>query len=96
MTWREEAKELDVSVYDHTLNRPRKKEDVIADIEAKKNPPCLYIKVIISPREAHEICSKALYKTAVERGLKAGTITNEKWFMNCKRKGIVFKGQKEI
>ncbi len=89
MTWREEAKELGIKMYQ------RKKVDVLADIEAKKNPPRdVLAKIIIQPREATEICNKALYAVAVERGLVSGTITNEKFFINCKRKGIVFKGIK--
>ena len=51
------------------------------------------VKVVINPKEATAICNKALYAEAIERGLVAGTITNEYWFVNCKRKGIVFKGK---
>jgi len=32
MTWREEAKELGVPLYDHELKKVRRKEDVLADI----------------------------------------------------------------
>ena len=51
------------------------------------------VKIVIEPKEATEICNKALYAVVIERGLVAGTITNEQWFLNCKRKGIVFKGK---
>ena len=88
MTWREQAQELGIAMWQ------RKKVDVLADIETKLNPPI--VKVIIDPKEATMICNKALYAVAVERGLKAGTISNEKWFVNCKRKGIVFKGKQDV
>ena len=97
MNWREEAKELGVPLYDHELKRIRKKADVLADFpnakefkRQREKPET--IKVIITPREATEICNKALKAVAVERGL-GEPITCEKWFVNCKRKGIVFKGK---
>ena len=51
-------------------------------------------KVVISPREATRICSEALFKYVSEKGLT--DITCEGWFVNCKRKGIVFKGTKNV
>ena len=95
MTWREEAKELGVAVYDKALKRPRKKLDVMADIEAKKEKPVEVTgptKIIISIQDATKICSDALFKHVAELGLTK--ISSERWFLNCKRKGIVFKGIK--
>ena len=95
MTWREEAKKLGVPLYDHELKRVRKKLDVLADIEAKKEKPVEVTgptKIIISIQDATKICSDALFKHVAELGLTK--ISCEKWFLNCKRKGIVFKGIK--
>lgn len=96
MTWREEAKELGISML------RRKKEDVLRDIEVAKNvckdvevedvEICKDIKIIVRPEEATEICRKALFEHV--SGLGMVNVTCEKWFVNCKRKGIVFKGQK--
>ena len=97
MTWREEAKELGVPLYDKELKRPRKKVDVLADIEAKKKKPedvAGPAKIIISVQEANKMCSEALFRYVAEQGLE--NITCEKWFINCKRKGIVFKGIKNV
>ena len=87
MNWRIEAKALEISMY------RRKKVDVIADIEAKKTKP-EFIRVIVSPKQATELCNKAIKEYVIEQGL-CEPITCEKWFVNCKRKGIVYKG-KEI
>ena len=97
MAWREEAKELGIAVYDKELKRPRKKVDVLADIEAKKEKPediTGPTKIVVSVQEANKICSDALFKHVSEQGLE--NITCEKWFINCKRKGIVFKGIKNV
>lgn len=84
MNWRDEAKELGIKLFQ------RKKEDVLKDIEATKNV-CKDLKIIIGVKEATEICRKALFEHISDRMVN---ITCEKWFLNCKRKGIVFKGQK--
>ena len=94
MTWREEAKALGIKMWQ------RKKEDVLKDIEAAKNV-CKDFKVTIGVKEANQICKDALFAYAVEQGMigaacegymdrsiKRGT------FLNCKRKGIIFRGQK--
>lgn len=90
MTWREEAKELGISML------RRKKEDVLRDIEAAKNVckdvECKDIKIIVRCEEVTEICRKALFEHVSNLGMV--NVTCEKWFVNCKRKGIVFKGQK--
>lgn len=85
MNWRVEAKTLGIPMY------RRKKVDVIADIEAKNAKP-EFIRVIVSPRQATEICNKAIKEYVIEQGL-CEPITCEKWFVNCKRKGIVYKGK---
>jgi len=85
MTWREEAKRLNIPLWH------RKKVDVLRDIEATKTK-CKDIKITVRPEEATEICRKALFEHV--SGLGMENITCEKWFVNCKRKGIVFKGQK--
>lgn len=94
MTWREEAKELGIALYDHDWKRPRKKADVLADIEAKKVPEKPEpIKVLIEAKEADAICHKVLRDIAIERGLDGDKeITCERWGVNCKRKGIIFRG----
>ena len=84
MTWREEAKKLGIKMWQ------RKKADILRDIEATKNV-CTDIKITIRVEEATEICRKALFEHVSDRMVN---ITCEKWFLNCKRKGIVFKGQK--
>ena len=89
--WREKAKELGIPVYDKELKRPRLKVAVLADIEVMSNV-CKDIKITIRADEATEICRKALFDHVSKLGMK--NITCEKWFLNCKRKGIVFKGQK--
>lgn len=95
MTWREEAKELGIAVYDKKLKRPRKKLDVLRDIELKKAEVTNEaMRIIISPRDATEICKKALYEYVSAMGMKDAYC--EKWFLNCKRKGIVFKGTKNV
>ncbi len=50
------------------------------------------IKITVTVREATEICRKALFEHVSNLGMK--NVTCEKWYLNCKRKGIVFKGQK--
>ena len=86
--WRTRAKELGIKMYQ------RKKADVIADIEALLNKQSETIKVIVPPRKATEICNKALQEYVIEQGLDGDKeITRERWFVNCKRKGIVFKGK---
>ena len=84
--WREEAKGLGIKLFQRT------KVDVIRDIEAAKGE-CRDIKIAIRPDEATEICRKALFEHVSNMGME--NITCEKWFVNCKRKGIVFKGQKK-
>lgn len=102
MTWREEAKEIGVALYDHDLKRVRKKEDVLAEIEVKNQSQTELFKIVISVKEANQICKDALFKYVTEQGfdnviceryvesaLKRGV------FLNCKRKGLIFKGQKD-
>ena len=91
MNWREEAKEFHIALYDHTLQRIREKEDVLRDIEVTKNV-CKDIKITVIAKEATEICRKALFEHVSKLGMVNATC--EQWFLNCKRKGIVFKGQK--
>ncbi len=50
------------------------------------------IKIVIRTEEAAKICRDALFEHVKNLGMK--NVTCEKWFLNCKRKGIVFKGQK--
>lgn len=89
MTWREEAKELGIKMWQ------RKKIDVLRDIELKKvelsEPQTM--KITVDARKATEICKKALYEYVSAMGMKDATC--EKWYLNCKRKGIVFKGMKD-
>ncbi len=86
--WRREAKELGISLYH------KKKVDVLLEIENRKPKD---IKVIIDPKEATVICNKALRAVAVERGLNSDeNILIERWFVNCKRKGIVFRGKTKM
>ncbi len=98
MTWREEAKELGVPLYDHALKRVRKKADVEKDTMAarlkvvKPESECKDIKIVVRPEVATEICRRALFDYVSLLGMT--NVTCEKWFINCKRKGIVFKGQK--
>tara|TARA_Y100000310_G_C20553166_1_gene749156 strand:- start:72 stop:428 length:357 start_codon:yes stop_codon:yes gene_type:complete len=91
MTWREDAKGLSIALYDHDARCVRKKVDVLKDIEATKEE-CKDIKIVVRPEDATEICRIALFEHVFALGMK--NITCEKWFINCKRKGIVFKGQK--
>jgi hypothetical protein len=90
MTWREEAKSLGIKMYQRT------KVDVLKDIEAalgkEAEVECKDIKITVDVRKATEICQRALFEHVSELGMV--NITCEKWFLNCKRKGIVFKGQK--
>ena len=86
--WRAKAKELNIKMYQ------RKKVDVIADIETALSQQDETIKVIVHPRKAMEICDAALREYVIEQGLDGDKeITRERWFVNCKRKGIVFKGK---
>jgi len=85
MNWREEAKSLGIKLFQ------RSKEDVLRDIEATKNE-CKDIKIDVRSDVATEICRKALFEYVASLGMK--NITCEQWFLNCKRKGITFKGQK--
>ena len=92
MDWREEAKELGVALYDKELKRPRKKDDILADIEARKTAQPEPVKITVDVKEVNKICSDALFKHVADQGLT--NISCEKWFLNCKRKGIVFRGLK--
>ena len=51
------------------------------------------IKIVIRTDEAAKICRDALFEHVKNLGMK--NVTCEKWYLNCKRKGIVFKGQKD-
>ena len=42
--------------------------------------------------EATRICSDALFGHVASQGFE--NVSCEKWFLNCKRKGIVFKGNR--
>jgi hypothetical protein len=94
MDWREEAKELEIPLYDHDRKCPRKKDDVLSDIEATKAPRPEPTKITVSVKDATKICSNALFRYIKEQGL--GNATCERWFLNCKRKGIVFKGTRDV
>lgn len=90
MAWREEAKELGIPLYH------RKKADVLAEIQEKKLGIAVrnaLVKMTISGQEATAICIAALKEYVRNHGLSE-PITHEKWFVNCKRKGIVFTGAK--
>jgi hypothetical protein len=103
MTWREEAKELGVPLYDHKLKRIRKKIDVLRDIEMKKiDAPSEPENVILEVREANKICRQALLNYVTEMGFKDVSIEGcietsirKGRFLNCKRRGIVFRGMKD-
>ena len=85
MTWREQAKELGIPLFQ------RKKVAVLADIEAILHPP--QKKVLIKGRIAKEICDKALRDYAIEQGIDGNEpIATERWSLNCRRRGIMFKG----
>ena len=86
--WREKAKELGISLYH------RKKDDVIREIENKAVKKSEDMKITIEPRKAFEICVAALRGYVIEQGMDGDKeIIWEKWFVNCKRKGIVFRGK---
>ena len=51
------------------------------------------MKVVIDRKEATRICSEALFKYVADQGYK--DISCEAWSLNCKRKGIVFKGTQD-
>ncbi len=101
MEWRAEAKELNIPLYH------RKKKDVLAeiadvlkDIETKKvldnfNLGKIYqkVKLVVSGKQATRICNVALREYVKQQGL-VEPITCEAWYINCKRKGIVFTGAK--
>ena len=51
------------------------------------------ITVTIGMQEAIALCGKALRDYVISQGVDGDKdIVNEKWYLNCKRKGIVFKG----
>ena len=104
MTWREEAKELGIPLYDHELKKIRKKADVLADMASKSygvvnvSEP---VNIIISVKEANQICSEALFGHVAGLGFKDVSIEtpilrfiHKNQFLNCKRRGIVFSGVK--
>lgn len=83
MDWRVEAKRLEIPMWH------REKKDVLAAIAAKKSVQ--RTKIVISGRQAQDICNTVLMEYVKQQGLKE-PITHEKWCINCKRKGIVFTG----
>ena len=86
--WREKAKELNISLYH------RKKDDVIREITEKTTVESEDMKITVEPRKAFEICVAALRGYVIEQGMDGDKeIIWEKWFVNCKRKGIVFRGK---
>jgi hypothetical protein len=104
MTWREEAKQLGISLYDKELKRPRLKANVEVDI-ASASVPKLTVdepeSVVIEVREANAICRQALLDHVTEMGFSDVSIERciesliRKFkFLNCKRRGIAFKGTK--
>lgn len=86
--WRREAKELGIKLWH------RKKEDVIKEIEAKTIAKTEFIKITIDRHTAIRLCEEALKDYVIRKGL-CEPVSSEKWFLNCKRKGIVFKGKAE-
>jgi len=103
MTWREEAKKLGVPLYCHTLKKLRKKADVLKDIEAKTVVAIEEgVNLLISVREANQICRQALLDRAKESGLKDVALERDVerfihkgMFLTCKRRGIVIKGKRD-
>ena len=100
MTWRDEAKVSGVALYDYTLGCTRKKVDVLAEIEAKRQPQEEAVKITINVKEANRICKDALFNHITEQGFN--NVICERYvesacargkFLNCKRKGIIFKGK---
>ena len=88
MTWREEAKELNISLYH------KKKVDVLSEIEAKKNKPAGKTKVVISRQEAVNVCCAALKAHAASKGLYPDKeILISRWYLQMNRNNMTFIGQ---
>ena len=95
MTWREEAKECGVALYDHQLKKVRKKVDVLADIEAKKKEPTGKTRVVITRQEAVNVCCVALKAHAVSKGLDPDEeILISRWYLQMNRNNMTFIGTK--
>ncbi len=95
MTWREEAKERGVALYDHQLKKVRKKVDVLADIEAKKNKPAGKTRVVITRQEAVDVCCVALKAHAISKGLDLDEeILVSRWYLQMNRNNMTFIGTK--
>lgn len=94
MTWREEAKSLNIALYDRQQKRLRLKVDVLADIEAKKNKVAGKTRVVITRREAVDVCCKALKAHAVSKGLDPDKeILTSRWYLQMNRHNMTFIGQ---
>ena len=93
MTWREEAKKLGVALYDHQLNKLRKKVDVLAEIEAKKNKSGGKTRVVITRQEAVNVCCAALKAHAASKGLDPEKeILISRWYLQMNRNNMTFVG----
>lgn len=94
MTWREEAKSLNIALYDHRLKKPRKKVDVLADIEVRKSNSAGKTRVVIPRQEAVNICCKALKEYAANKGLDPDKeILISRWYLQMNRNNMTFVGQ---
>ncbi len=88
MTWRDEAKELGISLYH------KKKVDVLAEIEAKKNKPAGKTRVVITRQEAVNVCCAALKAHAASKGLDPEKeILISRWYLQMNRNNMTFVGQ---
>lgn len=88
MTWREEAKQLGISLYH------RKKVDVLAEIEAKKKESAGKTRVVITRQEAVNICCEALKAHAASKGLDPEKeIKVSRWYLQMNRNNMTFVGQ---
>ena len=104
MSWREEAKELGIALYDKELKRPRKKADVLHDMNFRKIEPEISepVSIILEVREVNKIFRQALLDHGASIGLSNVSIEScieslirKRKLINCKRRGIVLKGTKD-
>lgn len=94
MNWREDAKSLNVALYDHQLKRPRKKVDVLVDIETRKNNSAGKTRVVITRQEAVNVCCTALKAHAANKGLDPDKeIKVSRWYLQMNRNNMTFVGQ---
>jgi len=97
MNWREEAKSLNIALYDHQLKKLRLKVDVLADIEVKKNKPAGKTRVVITRQEAVNVCCKALKAHAISKGLDPDReIKVSRWYLRMNRNNMTFVGTESV